>query len=294
MEMLNNILAYGYLFIAGSVFLFMVIQILAFYIAGRVTGSIDDEVSSAFTLFGAMLVIGSAGALINAGIGIFLDGLLVPGVISSVLSLIAVIYAIAKTYELSAGSSILFLLLSLVITAVLTGGIIYGAGKLMPESGITLNMPGTTEEDAGPGMTETAAEAKTGNASGENTIENTEVMVMKDKNPVSPKLPEQVSAAEKTEECSDTKPCKLADELCLGAVCYTEDDIRNGFIIDSSDCSERTCESCEEGRLENLTVVVDGGKTLDICIDCGLAGPDGLRSSCKEGYSCLGYKCVAD
>lgn len=132
--MLADILAYSYIVIVGFVFLIMVIQILAFYIAGRVTGSIDDEVTSAFTLFGALLIIGTASTLINAGISMFLDGMLIPGIIAFIVYLIAIIYAVVKIYELSIGKAILHLILSLIITVALTGLAVFMGIKVIPES----------------------------------------------------------------------------------------------------------------------------------------------------------------
>jgi len=143
MEMFTNLLALDYLFffqsaeplfIVGFVFLIMVIQILAFYIAGRMTGSIDDEIISAFTLLGALLVIATAGALINTGISMFLEGALIPGIIASIVYLIAIIYAIVKIYELSIGKAIMHLIISLIITVALTGLTVFIGNKVIPKS----------------------------------------------------------------------------------------------------------------------------------------------------------------
>lgn len=135
---ITTLLALGYIFIVGFAFLVMVFQILAFYIAGRVTGSIDDEVTSAFTLFGALLFIGMGSTLISAILSTFLSGI-IPAFVSFVLYLAVIIYAIVKIYELSIGKSILFLLLSFVITVVLSGATVYLG---------TLAVPGLNLSDA--------------------------------------------------------------------------------------------------------------------------------------------------
>ena len=149
--MLSSILAFGYLFVAGFVFVVMILQILAFYIAGRVTGSINDEISSAFTLFGALLVIGTAATLINAGVSPFLEGLLIPGIISSAVYLIAILFAVVKIYELSVGKAILYLILTSVIMAIVLGGIVYAGIRLLPGEPFTLDLHEITETDAEPG-----------------------------------------------------------------------------------------------------------------------------------------------
>lgn len=133
MEMFTTILAYGYIFIVGFVFLIMLFQILAFYIAGRVTGSIDDELISAFTLFGTLLIIGMASTLVNAVLTTFLTGMLIPAIIAFVLYLIIIIYAVEKIYELSIGKAILHLIISFIITVALTGLTVYVGTLVMPE-----------------------------------------------------------------------------------------------------------------------------------------------------------------
>lgn len=142
MDMIMNTFASGViLFFAGFALLFMLFQILAFYIAGRVTGSIDDEVTSAFTLFGALLIISTASTLVNAAINLFMPDTLIPPIVAFVFFLVLVLYAIAKIYELSIGKSILYFLLSLVIIAVLGGGSIYLGSRFLPESSLELGMP---------------------------------------------------------------------------------------------------------------------------------------------------------
>ena len=139
MEIFGQILAYGYLIVVGFIFAIILIQLFAYYIAGRVTGSINDEFTTAFTLFGAMLVIGAASTLVNAALSTFLNGFLLPAAISSFVYLIIIIIAIAKIYELSAGKAILHLILSFILTAVLAGALIYAAIMVLPEKKVETN-----------------------------------------------------------------------------------------------------------------------------------------------------------
>lgn len=142
LAMLTNFLTYGYLIIVGFVFLIMLLQILGFYVAGKATGSIDDEITSAFTLFGALLFIGVGSSLINAGISHFLTGMIIPGIFSFIIYVIAIIFAIVKIYELSIGKAILYLILSTIITFVSVGILIFVGIKLIPEQAPSVN---TTE-----------------------------------------------------------------------------------------------------------------------------------------------------
>lgn len=148
MEIFTTILAYGYIFIVGFVFLIMVFQILAFFIAGRVTGSINDELISAFTLFGALLLVGVASTLINAVLSTFLPGMLAPAVLAFILYLVAIVYAVVMIYELSIGKSILYLLLSFVITAVLTGLLVFLATLAFPQGGFEVDFTDELEIDS--------------------------------------------------------------------------------------------------------------------------------------------------
>ncbi|MFH0838312.1 MAG: hypothetical protein V1880_03540 [Patescibacteria group bacterium] len=139
MEILTTILAYGYMFIVGFVLLIILLQILAFYIAGKMTDSINDEVTSAFTLLGAMLLIGTVFTLLNAILITTMSGLLIPGIISLVLYLVIILFAIVKIYELSVGKAILHLIVSLIITAIGVGLLFYLGTRFLPESDWTKN-----------------------------------------------------------------------------------------------------------------------------------------------------------
>ena len=281
--MLSSVLAYGYLFIVGFIFLIMIVQLLAFYIAGRATDSINDEISSAFTLLGTMLVIGTASTLINAGISIFLEGMLIPALAASILYIIAIIYAVVKIYELSIGKSILFLLLSIIITAVLLGVAVYGGMKLIPGGKTKISMPETMGETT---KAETKTEETSGTLMGEDPTE--EITKTEAKKPSSPKMPAKTEVLSADELCSETQPCSEADQLCLGGLCYSEMEIGSSFMSDTTGCASLTCENCEKGSLDNLSVILNSGNVLDICIECN----DETELICTEGYSCLGYKCV--
>jgi hypothetical protein len=140
MEALTNFLAVGTIFIFGLVLLIMVFQILAFYIAGRVTDSINDELISAFTLFGVMFFIGAASTLVNAILTTFLPGMLIPAIGAFIVYLVVIIYAIVIVYELSIPKAILHFILSLVITVALTGIVIYIGTLLIPQGGYELEV----------------------------------------------------------------------------------------------------------------------------------------------------------
>ncbi len=145
MEIFSTILAYGYIFVVGFVFIIMVFQILAFYIAGRLTDSIDDEVNSAFTMFGALLLIGTASTLVNAVLSTFLSGMLIPAIASFVLYIVVIIFAVVKIYELSIGKAILHMIISLVVMIGLTSLLIYAGTQLLPEGGFKINLTDEVE-----------------------------------------------------------------------------------------------------------------------------------------------------
>jgi hypothetical protein len=149
-EALTGVLAFGYIFIVGFVLAIMLIQLLSFFAAGKMTGSINDEFMSAFTLFGALLLLSAGSTLINAVMSIFLTGFLIPAIASFVLYLGLAIFAVMRIYDLSAGKSFLFLIISLIITAVVTGGIAYGGFRFLPEGSFKLNT------DAGFNLTDDA------------------------------------------------------------------------------------------------------------------------------------------
>ena len=140
MEALTTFVAVGTVFIFGFVLLIMVFQILAYYIAGRVTDSINDELISAFTLFGVMFFIGAASTLVNAILTTFLPGMLIPAIGAFIVYLVAIIYAIVIVYELSVPKAILHFILSLVITVALTGIVIYIGTLFVPQGGLELEV----------------------------------------------------------------------------------------------------------------------------------------------------------
>ncbi|MBU0706097.1 hypothetical protein KJ657_04540 [Patescibacteria group bacterium] len=155
MEIFTTILAYGFMFVVGFVLILMVFQILAFYIAGKMTDSINDEVTSAFTLLGAMLVIGAVCTLLNAILATVLSGLLIPGIISLVFYFVVILFAIVKIYELSVGKAILHLIISLIIIAIGVGLLFYLGTRVLPETGwndktdvdVSTNVFGVTEDE---------------------------------------------------------------------------------------------------------------------------------------------------
>lgn len=302
MEMLSNVLAFGYLFIVGFIFLFMLIQIFAFYIAGRATGSIDDEVTSAFTLLGAFLVIGVASTLINALISVFLEGMLIPGLLAFIAYLIAIVFAIVKIYELSVGKAILHFLLSLVIIIVLTIGTVFAATKIMPTFSVDLNstgmMEGGLEMNSDSMETDSLDEMDTMDMDLDETTEvlmddettEEDMGVTVTGGPSVPALPSQ--PADTKESCSLSIPCSNPEALCLADVCYTEDEIRTEFVIGSENCGTVACENCHENKLDSLTLVLNENEQLNICTECDYPYASDPERPCKEGFTCLGYKCI--
>ena len=138
-EAISSIMAFGYIFIVGFVFALVLIELLSFFAAGKITGSINDEFMSAFTLFGAMLFISMATGLVNAVLSILLTGFMIPAIVAFILYLGLSIFAVMRIYDLSGGKSFLFLIISFLITAVVTGLIAYGGFKLLPEGQLKLN-----------------------------------------------------------------------------------------------------------------------------------------------------------
>lgn len=289
MEMFTTMLAYGYLIIVGFIFLVMIIQIVAFYIAGRVTQSINDEITSAFTLLGAGLFIGIMSTLINAGISIFLSGMLIPGVVSFVIYLAAIIYAVVKIYELSIGKTILHLLLSFVITALLLGGSVYALtftsmldGKKANE--LALKMDKLKEDQ----LREIEKEMEEAG--------NEEIGAGQPVSSTQPSLPAQpvqeAGSIGSHDPCSASTPCVAANEVCLADICQTKQEIESQFITNVSNCAELACENCENQQHYNLVINFTNGDVISFCAECD----EGMTQNhpCKEGFSCLGYKCVAE
>lgn len=145
MQLFTTFLAYGYLMIVGVIFVIMLIQVLAFYIAGRLTGSINDEFVSALSLFGALFLIGMGSSLANAAIQTFMPGSLLPLIAAAVLFLFITLYAIAKIYDLSILSSILHFIISFGIMVIVMIGLGYLATRFVPEGGFQMNTDTTTD-----------------------------------------------------------------------------------------------------------------------------------------------------
>jgi len=285
MEMFSTVLAYGYLVIVGFIFLVMIVQIIAFYAAGRITGSINDEISSAFTLLGAGLVIGTASTLVNAVISLFLDGMMLPGLIAFILYVVAIIYSVVKIYELSIGKAIAHLFLSMIITAVLMGATIYlltltpilssdkandTAAKLdmLQEE----HMQELADEEA-----EESAEALMGR----------ETQQAEADQPSTPKLPGQTS----DKSCTRSNDCESDDEACFLNTCYTKAELEKTNTTGLPNCGELSCVNCEGGVQHNHILSFGDGSTLSLCAECSM---DSDFFACNDGYKCEDHKCVAN
>lgn len=245
-EALSSIMAYGYIFIVGFVFVLLLIQLLSFYTAGKMTGSINDEFMSAFTLFGAMIILSMVSGLINAVLSLLLNGVLIPGIIAFVLYLGLAIFAVMRIYDLSGGKSFLFLIISFLMTVVVTGLIGYGAFKFLPkgeprantDSGFNMTDDADLESDFGtesetdvvPGtdidaeadkLLEDAAESETGEVGTEAATETvTETIVTTEPEtapPSGPKLPG--TPAVSGVSCIADADCLEANESCVNGFC---------------------------------------------------------------------------
>jgi hypothetical protein len=152
-QILTTIMAYDYIYIVGFIFLVMVIQLISFYAAGKITGSINDEFMSALTLLGATFVLGMGSTLIKALLNIFLPGSLITTIAAFVLFLGLTIYIVIGIYDLSAGKALMYLIISFIIMAVVTGLLVYGGMKFLPgkeaiQGSATNALGAVTEEPA--------------------------------------------------------------------------------------------------------------------------------------------------
>jgi|GEM_PF-5773132 len=291
MEIFTTVLAYGYIFIVGFVFLVMLIQLLSFYVAGKITGSINDEFMSAFTLFGSLFFLGVASTLVNAVISIFLPSPLIPAIAAFVIYLAAMIYAVVRIYDLSAGKAFLHLLLSFVMTLVVTGLLVYGAINFLPKNNADETGSGTDTNSDTNVLGDTEEPATT-----DGTVNTEDVMVPDVTDGASesdsaavggPKLPG--AAVGSHTSCSAMLDCENPGELCFAGSCQVPAEIKNQFTV-SDDCSSLACENCESGTLVPSAFGTDTAE-VSICAEC----TEGSELfACKTGFSCRDYKCVAD
>lgn len=276
-----TVMALGYIFVVGFILLVMVIQLLSYYAAGKMMGSINDEFMSAFTLFGVVILMGVIGTLVNAVISIFLSGALLPAIAAFVISLFAMIYAVIRIYDLSVGRAILHLFISFVMTIVITGGLVYGAIKLIPTEAMQVDF-------GSPALDDTSSEYDLdeaydlSNMTADTETETDEALSG------GPKLP---SVAGSDTACIYDIDCENSNDFCFSGTCQTVEEISSLFPA-TENCESNVCANCATGFLSTMPIGMKTGN-YNVCTECDASNPDQLIS-CITGFTCKDYKCVAE
>lgn len=292
MQILSTILAYGYLIIVGFIFLVMMIQVLAFYLAGKITGSINDEFTSAFSLFGAFSMISIGSTLVNAAIRAFLPNSFLAFVAAAVLFLFLTIYAIAKIYDLSPFSAFLHLIISFGITIIAIIALTFLGFQFLPKGGSS-TMPAITTENAAPEIsnpsTESSKNAESPSASeGVAPPQSATNPSSATPTPSGPKLP-SASVGSHAFCGPHGDFCKNPDELCYNATCQSKSEFLSHFdYLDN--CGSHACENCAGtgAVLFDSTISLTSGPVKF----CGECDEMGTMFKCKSGFTCKDYKCV--
>lgn len=297
-QSLLSLLAVGYIFIVGFVFLVMIIQLLSFYAAGKMMGSINDEFMSAFTLFGALFVLGMASTLVNAILSIFLTGGKIPALLAFVIYLVAMVYTIIRVYDLSIGKAILHLIVSFVMTMVISGLIVYGGIKLFPNIQNSLGSAIMSNTNVDQAHLETASDIRSDSETGTddtldtttetgNAVTGTEPTTTA---PSGPKLPG--SPAGSHAYCDPFTRCASPEEACFAETCQTKPEIEGQFEA-TTNCDTYPCENCAKPD-DTLFFKAFTYGTVDIvyCAECD-PSPASMFA-CKEGFTCKDDKCVAN
>lgn len=112
----------AHLLMVGLLFAFLLLHILSFFVSGKATDSINDEVISAFTLLGMVILIFLGTTLIHGLLTMFISNNLLTFLLAGALHLVIAVYVISVIYDLPALKAILFWIISaLMITAVTVG-----------------------------------------------------------------------------------------------------------------------------------------------------------------------------